>query len=57
VFTRAGTAANVAGVWTTGAASLSSFAGQTVTLRFEAADVATASLIEAGFDNVVVTRQ
>ena len=57
VFTRAGTAANVAGVWTTGAASLSSFAGQTVTLRFEAADAATASLIEAGFDNVVVTRQ
>ena len=57
VFTRAGAASNVAGVWTTGAANLSSFAGQTVTLRFEAADAATASLIEAGFDNVVVTRQ
>ncbi len=57
VFTRAGAAANVAGVWSTGTANLSSFAGQTVTLRFEAADAATASLIEAGFDNVVVTRQ
>ncbi|HEU5133563.1 MAG TPA: PQQ-dependent sugar dehydrogenase [Steroidobacteraceae bacterium] len=57
VFTRAGAATNVAGVWSTGSANLSAFAGQTVTLRFEAADAATASLIEAGFDNVVVTRQ
>jgi hypothetical protein len=57
VFTRAGAAANVAGAWTTGTANLSGFAGQTVRLWFEAADLATASLIEAGFDNVVVTRQ
>jgi hypothetical protein len=37
--------------------NLSSFAGQTVRLRFEAADAASGSIIEAGFDNVVVTRQ
>jgi aminopeptidase S len=44
-------------VWTTQTVNLSAFAGQTVTLRFEAADAATGSLIEAGFDNVLVTRQ
>ncbi len=45
------------GAWTTRTVNLSAFAGQTVRLRFEAADAATGSLIEAGFDNVVVTRQ
>jgi len=57
VFTRAGSASNLAGAWTTQTVSLSGYAGQTVTLRFEAADAGSASLIEAGFDNVVVTRQ
>ncbi len=57
LFTRAGSASNLAGAWTTQTVNLSAFAGQTVTLRFEAADAGTASLIEAGFDNVVVTRQ
>jgi aminopeptidase S len=36
--------------------NLSSFAGQTIRLRVEAADAATASLIEAGVDDVQVTR-
>jgi len=57
LFTRAGSASNLAGAWTTQTVSLSAFAGQTVQLRFEAADAGTASLIEAGFDNVTVTRQ
>jgi glucose/arabinose dehydrogenase len=57
VFTRTGSATNLAGVWTTQTVNLSAFAGQTVTLRFEAADAAGGSLIEAGFDNVLVTRQ
>jgi aminopeptidase S len=57
LFTRAGSASNLAGAWTTQNVSLSSFAGQTVQIRFEAADAGTASLIEAGFDNVLITRQ
>jgi glucose/arabinose dehydrogenase len=58
VFTRPGTAGTVVGgAWTTQTVNLSAFAGQTVQLRFEAADLATGSIIEAGFDNVVVTRQ
>jgi glucose/arabinose dehydrogenase len=57
LFTRAGSASNLAGAWTTQNVNLSAFAGQTVQIRFEARDFNSASLIEAGFDNVVVTRQ
>ena len=57
VWARGGTASNVAGVWTTRTANLSAYAGQTIRLRFEAADMGSASLIEAGVDNVVITRQ
>lgn len=57
VFTRSGNANNVGGVWTTGSVNLSAFAGQNVLLRIEARDAGTASLVEAGVDNVVVTRQ
>jgi hypothetical protein len=58
VFTRPGRAATVVGgAWTTQTVNLSAFAGQTVLLRFEAADAAAGSIIEAGFDNVTVTRQ
>ncbi len=57
VFTRAGSSNVVAGVWTTQSVNLSAFAGQTVQLRFEVADAAAGSIIEAGFDNVTVTRQ
>ena len=35
--------------------SLNAFAGQTVRIVVEAADAGTASLVEAGVDNVVVT--
>ncbi|HEU4780057.1 MAG TPA: PQQ-dependent sugar dehydrogenase [Steroidobacteraceae bacterium] len=57
LFTRPGTAGVRGGVWTTQTVNLSAFAGQTVRLRFEAADAAAGSIIEAGFDNVTVTRQ
>ena len=58
VFTRPGTGGTVAGgAWTTQTVNISAFAGQTVRLRFEAADAAAGSIIEAGFDNVTVTRQ
>ena len=35
--------------------NISSFAGQTVRIRFQAADAATASLVEAAVDNVTIT--
>jgi hypothetical protein len=54
VFTQAGAAANRAGAWATGTVNLSSFAGQTIRIRFEAADAATGSLIEAGVDDVTI---
>jgi glucose/arabinose dehydrogenase len=57
VFARGGAATNRAGVWSNGSANLSAYAGQTIRLRVEAYDANPASLIEAGIDNVVVTRQ
>lgn len=57
VFARGGASSNRAGVWSNGSANLSAYAGQTIRLRVEAYDGNPASLIEAGFDNVVVTRQ
>ncbi|MGA9771960.1 MAG: M36 family metallopeptidase [Blastocatellia bacterium] len=57
VFQRLGAAADVDGVWASTSASLNAFAGQTVTIRIEAADAAGASLVEAGIDDVRITRQ
>jgi hypothetical protein len=44
-------------VWTSQSVNLSQFAGQTVRIRFEATDASSGSLIEAGVDDVAVTRQ
>ena len=57
VFTQTGSAANRAGAWATATANLTSFAGQTIRIRIETADAATASLIEAGVDDVTVLQQ
>ncbi|MBL8267064.1 PQQ-dependent sugar dehydrogenase [Steroidobacter sp.] len=50
------TSANVGAVWRQPTVDLSRFAGQTITLRFEAADSTSngGTWIEAGFDDVVV---
>lgn len=56
VFTQAGSAVNRAGAFATASVNLSSFAGQTIRLRIEAADNATGSLIEAGVDDVRITQ-
>jgi Zn-dependent metalloprotease len=56
VFQQLGAATNRAGSWATATVNLSSFAGQSIRLRVEAADVSTASLVEAGVDNVTIVR-
>jgi hypothetical protein len=57
VFQSLGAAANRNGAWTPVSVSLNAFAGQTIRIRFEAADASTASLVEAGVDDVVITQQ
>ncbi|QXV57616.1 metallophosphoesterase [Amycolatopsis sp. TNS106] len=55
VFEKLGSATEVAGVWQTATADLSSFAGRSVRLLVEAADASTASLWESAVDDVRVT--
>lgn len=57
VFQRVGAAANLNGAWAAASANLTPFAGQTIRLLIEAADASTASLVEAGIDDVRITRQ
>jgi extracellular elastinolytic metalloproteinase len=57
VFQRIGSATDVDGAWAAASVSLNAFAGQTVRLLIEAADAGTASLVEAGIDDVRITRQ
>ena len=57
VFEELGSAANDAASWAARSASLAAFAGQTIRIRFEAADAATGSLVEAAVDEVRVTNQ
>jgi murein tripeptide amidase MpaA len=56
VFQQLGAATNRNGAWATASVNLSAFAGQTVTIQFEAADASTASLVEAGVDDVRITQ-
>jgi len=56
VFNFAGSAVNRAGAWATASVSILGFAGQTINIRIQAADASTASLIEAGVDNVTIVR-
>jgi len=57
VFQRIGAAANLNGAWAAASANLTPFAGQTIRLLIEAADASTASLVEAGIDDVRITQQ
>ncbi|GAA3194480.1 M14 family zinc carboxypeptidase [Dactylosporangium siamense] len=54
LFTAAGAATDRDASWATGSVNLTPYAGQSVQILIEAADASTASLVEAGVDNVVV---
>ncbi len=57
VFETLGATADVDAAWTSASVGLDAFAGQTVRLLVEAADAGTASLVEAGLDDVRITQQ
>jgi hypothetical protein len=54
LFTAAGAATDRDASWATGSVNLTPYAGQNVQILIEAADASTASLVEAGVDNVVI---
>ena len=56
VWEQVGSSAAVAGTWRSASVNLDSWAGQTIHLRFEALDSGGASIVEAGVDDVRVTR-
>ncbi|MEV6860391.1 choice-of-anchor J domain-containing protein, partial [Streptosporangium subroseum] len=56
VFQQLGAAANRNGAWATATANISAFAGQSVRILIEAGDASGASLVEAGVDDVKITR-
>ena len=55
VFQELAAADNDDAAYATQTVNISAFAGQTVRIRFQAADAATASLVEAAVDNVTIT--
>lgn len=57
VFQQAGAASDRDAAWSVATADISSFAGQTVRILIDAADLSTASLVEAAVDDVRITRQ
>ncbi len=56
VFEELGNTSNDNAVWATANVSLAAFAGQTVRIRIEAADLGGASLVEAAIDDVKITQ-
>jgi aminopeptidase S len=56
VFERLASATDVDAAWTSQTVNLNAYAGQTIQILIEAADAGTASLVEAGVDDVKVTR-
>ncbi|MFL6199038.1 MAG: S8 family serine peptidase, partial [Thermoanaerobaculia bacterium] len=57
VFEELNAANNDDAVWESRSINISSFAGQTVRIRIEAADASTASLVEAAVDDVKIVQQ
>ncbi|WP_205315671.1 M14 family zinc carboxypeptidase [Nonomuraea lactucae] len=57
VLQQAGAASNRNGAWSVATADLTAHAGQTVRIVVDAADASTASLVEAGIDDVRITRR
>lgn len=57
VFEELGAANDDDAVWESRSVNISSFAGQTVRIRIEAADASTASLVEAAVDDVRIVQQ
>jgi aminopeptidase S len=57
LFNQAGAATNRNGAWATGSWNISAYAGQSVRILVQAADASTASLVEAGVDDVLITAQ
>jgi hypothetical protein len=57
VFQEVGAANTDSAVWASTSVNISSFAGQTVRIRIEAADASGASLVEAAVDDVRITQQ
>jgi len=57
LFTQSAGASDRDGAWATGTWNISAYAGQSVRVLVEAADAATASLVEAGVDDVLITQQ
>ena len=57
LFTQAGAATNRNGAWAVGTWNISAYAGQSVRILIQAADASGASLVEAGVDDVRITRQ
>ncbi|WP_329106442.1 M14 family metallopeptidase [Micromonospora sp. NBC_01699] len=55
LLTQAGAASNRNGSWTAASLNLTPYAGQQVRILVEATDTATASLVEAGVDDVTIT--
>ncbi|WP_417281908.1 M28 family peptidase [Catellatospora aurea] len=55
LFTQAGAASNRNGSWASGTWNISAYAGQSVRILISAADASTASLVEAGVDDVKIT--
>ncbi|WP_218919809.1 M28 family metallopeptidase [Streptosporangium roseum] len=56
VFQQLGAATNRNGAWAVADVDISSYAGQSVRILIEAADASGASLVEAGVDDVKITR-
>ncbi|MEI7745701.1 MAG: zinc carboxypeptidase, partial [Chloroflexota bacterium] len=56
VWERTGSAAPVTGTWGSASVLIDPWAGQSIRIRFEAEDGGTASTVEAGIDDVRVTR-